>query len=95
MWDITGQRPTTFRPAIEWVDTYINDLPEGITNMDRAEFRAAAEQAGYTWTAVRHAALNHRRVESAPAEGDSTVKRIWVLKPDTDLADDTGEGEAS
>jgi len=84
VWDITGNRPTTFRPAIEWVDSYISSLPEGSDSMDRAEFRAAAEQAGYTWTAVRHAALNHRRVESAPAEGDSTVKRIWILKPASD-----------
>lgn len=87
IWDITGDRPTTFRPAIEWVDNYINDLPHDATTVDRAEFRAAAEQAGYTWTAVRHAALNHRRVESAPAEGDSTVKRIWVLKPSADTDD--------
>lgn len=91
VWDITGNRPTTFRPAIEWVDTYIRRLPEGSTVVDREDLRAAAEQAGYSWTAVRHAALNHQRVESAPAEGDSTVKRVWILKPPSDPA----EGEAS
>ncbi|MHC9292497.1 hypothetical protein ACRCUN_08500 [Mycobacterium sp. LTG2003] len=81
VWDITGNRPTAFRPATEWVDSYIRHLPEGSTVMDRDDFRAAAEQAGYTWTAVRHAALDHERVESVPAEGDSAVKRTWILKP--------------
>lgn len=81
VWDISGNRPATFRPATEWVAAYVDSLPVDSTVIDREDFRAAAEQAGYSWTAARHAALNHKRIASAPAEGDSTVKRIWVLKP--------------
>ncbi|SCX24765.1 hypothetical protein [Mycolicibacterium fluoranthenivorans] len=82
-WDITGTK-SQYMPATEWVNSYIGRIPAGSTSVDRDDFRAAAEQAGYSWTAVRHAALNHKRVASAPAEGDSTVKRIWILKPDNE-----------
>ncbi|WP_231963470.1 hypothetical protein [Mycobacterium adipatum] len=79
VWDITGDRPTTFRPATVWVANYIDRLPSGTTEIDKDSFKTAAVAAGYTWTAVRHAALNDPRVESVPAEGDSTVKRIWII----------------
>ncbi len=91
IWDISGTRPETYRPATAWVQDYITALPAGSTEIDRDAFKAAALAAGYTWTAARHAALNHPRVESAPAEGDSTVKRIWLLKTQAE----PGEGEAS
>ena len=81
VWDITGSAKASYKPATEWVDDYITRLPEGTRHLDRDEFRAAAQNAGYTWTAARHAALNHDRVESVPAEGDSAVKRIWTIKP--------------
>ena len=86
IWDITGSE-SKYLPAGAWVQKYITGLPDGTTEIDRGGFRAAAEEAGYTWTAVRHAALNHARVQSAPAEGDSTVKRIWILKPPADAGD--------
>ena len=79
VWDITGNRPATFRPATVWVANYIDRLPAGTTEIDKDSFKTAAVAAGYTWTAVRHAALNDPRVESVPAEGDSTVKRIWII----------------
>lgn len=80
VWDITGKK-ATYRPATAWVDDYINALPEQTTEIDRDDLRAAAQAAGYTWTAVRHAALNHDRIESVPAEGDSAVKRKWTISP--------------
>ena len=79
VWDITGNRPATFRPATVWVANYIDRLPAGTTEIDKDSFKTSAVAAGYTWTAVRHAALNDPRVESVPAEGDSTVKRIWII----------------
>ncbi|OBK12971.1 hypothetical protein A5637_20675 [Mycolicibacterium fortuitum] len=85
-WDITGNRQATYRPATAWVDDYIDSLPEGAESIDRDEFRTAAQAAGYTWTAARHAALNHDRVSSIPAEGDSAVKRIWALSPRQETA---------
>lgn len=89
VWDITGGN-AVYKPAGAWVQEYIDGLPEGTTEIDRDAFRAAAESARYTWTAARHAALDHPRIRSTPAEGDSTVKRIWELAPDPRT-----EGEAS
>ncbi|TVX97857.1 hypothetical protein FPV58_22040 [Mycolicibacterium porcinum] len=80
VWDITGGK-VTYRPAGAWVQQYLDALPEGTTEIDRDDFRHAAQAAGYTWTAVRHAALDHARIESVPAEGDSAVKRIWTISP--------------
>ncbi|GAB5895890.1 hypothetical protein OKHIL_16970 [Mycolicibacterium mageritense] len=87
VWDITGGK-VTYRPAGAWVQQYLDALPEGATEIDRDHFRHAAQAAGYTWTAVRHAALDHARIESVPAEGDSAVKRIWILTPPTDANED-------
>lgn len=80
VWDITGGK-VTYRPAGAWVQQYLDALPEGTREIDRDHFRHAAQAAGYTWTAVRHAALDHARIESVPAEGDSAVKRIWIVTP--------------
>ncbi|NOP97921.1 hypothetical protein [Mycolicibacterium fortuitum] len=85
-WSITGTAQPAYRPAKAWVDNYIDSLPEGAESIDREEFRTAAQAAGYTWTAARHAALNHDRVSSIPAEGDSAVKRIWALSPAVETA---------
>ncbi|MFN3003259.1 hypothetical protein [Mycolicibacterium wolinskyi] len=90
VWDISGNRPATFQPATEWVSNYIDGLPEDTTEIDREAFRAAAQTAGYSWTAVRHAALAHDRVSSIPAEGDSAVKRIWAL-----AAPESTEGQSA
>lgn len=90
IWDITGGN-AVYKPAVAWVDEYIDSLPENTTEIDRDAFREAAEAARYTWTAARHAALNHPRVRSEPAEGDSTVKRIWALRP----INTTTEGETA
>lgn len=78
IWDITGSN-AVYKPAVAWVHDYIDSLPEGATEIDRDALKAAALADNYTWTAVRHAALHHPRVESVPAEGDSSVKRIWLL----------------
>ncbi|MGV7311982.1 hypothetical protein PJJ28_14530 [Mycobacterium kansasii] len=83
-WDITGSADSTYRPATEWVDEYIGRLPGNTSILDREDFRAAAQAAGYTWTAARHAALNHQRITSVPAEGDSAVKRLWIISPPPD-----------
>lgn len=82
-WDITSTTAPEYGNAGKFVTKYIATLPAGVTTIDRDDFRTSAEAAGFSWTAARHAALNHHRVESVPAEGDSTVKRLWVLKPDT------------
>lgn len=79
IWDITGGN-AVYKPAVVWVQEYLDSLPEDAIEIDRDALREAAEAARYTWTAVRHAALNHPRIRSEPAEGESTVKRIWTLK---------------
>jgi hypothetical protein len=90
-WDITGTQRTTYRPATAWVGEYLDGLPDGTQTIDREDFRAAARTAGYSWTAVRHAALNHDRIQSVPTEGNSTVKRVWVITS----AESDEDGQAS
>lgn len=82
-WDITGTNAPDYRPAHKWVSDYLDRLPADATTVDREHIRRAAEASGYSWTSVRHAALTHPRIESVPAEGDSTTKRLWLIRAAT------------
>lgn len=80
-WNITGSQAPDYRPAHKWVSDYLDRLPPGTAVIDRDDIRRAAEASDYSWTSIRHAALTHPRIESVPAEGDSSVKRLWLIRP--------------
>lgn len=85
-WDLTGTMTQGHRPAHQWVSDYLDGLPDGTTTIDREQIRQAAEASEYSWTSIRHAAITHPRIESVPAEGNSTVKRLWIIQPNRDGA---------
>lgn len=79
VWDITGAATARHQGAATWVANYIERLArDGHTEVDKEKFRAAAQAAGYTWTAARHAATDSGRIESIPGHGSTTV---WVIRP--------------
>lgn len=88
-WDISGKDKATYRPAREWVSTYLDGLDSDATVVDKEAFRHAAQAAGYSWTTARHAAVNHERIDAVPAEGNNPA--AWVIRP----ADPTDDEEAS
>ena len=77
-WDITGSGTAPYRPAHEWVSRYLDGLPADTTIVDKDAFEIAAKAAGYSWTAARHAAVNHPRIESVQGGGNETH---WHIKP--------------
>lgn len=83
IWCIDGSQTEKHRSAADWTAQYIDGLTrDGITTVDKAAYRHAAEAAGYSWTSVRHAATESGRIESVPGTGSET---IWnITQPSTD-----------
>lgn len=86
-WDITGTPTKTHRSATAWTHEYLAALPAG-TEVDKAEFKAAAVAAGLTWANARNAATESGRIESVPAAGRSRNETTWRVV-------NLKEGEAS
>lgn len=83
IWDLTGTQTVKHRSAAAWTTDYLNAFKVGEV-VDKATFRSAASAAGYSWTAVRHAATESDRIESLPGTGSETIWRI--TKEETESA---------
>lgn len=68
-----------YQTAADWVGGYLDGLPTETTVVDQNALRYAATAAGFTWDAVRHAALRVGRIESEPARGEARAERIWRI----------------
>lgn len=78
-WSITGDRTAAHVPARDWVLGYLDTLPANTAEIDQTDYRRAAESAGYSWEAARHAILSDGRVTSEAAVGNSKSDRRWIL----------------
>lgn len=83
IWDLTGTQTVKHRSAAAWTADYLNAFKVGEV-VDKATFRNAATAAGYSWTAVRHAATESDRIESLPGTGSETTWRI--ARPDDEAS---------
>lgn len=83
-WDITGAQQPAYKSAAEWTIEYLDGLAVGAV-VDKAAFQSAAESAGYSRTAARHAATECGRVESERGTGKETVWRI-IPNPEENTA---------
>lgn len=77
-WSITGDNGG-YKPATDWVHSYLDNLPAGTTIVDQDAFKAAAETAEYSWAAARAAMVRSGRIESVPVTGNSRNDREWQI----------------
>jgi hypothetical protein len=79
-WSITGDQDAAYVPASEFFSKYLDALPGNTTEIDQSAYMLAAEQAGYSATTARKAAVQHPRIQSAPAHGNAKSERIWRIR---------------
>lgn len=75
-WDITGTRQGPYQSADAWVADYLKAIPPD-TDVDKTAFRHAAETAGHSWSAARHAATESGLIDTGHRRGKQTV---WITR---------------
>jgi hypothetical protein len=76
MWSLIGETQLT---AVEFVDTYLDQLSKETKTVDQDHFLAAADAAGIVRDTARKTMVRHPCIDSVPAHGNSKTERVWHI----------------
>ncbi|OBG87587.1 hypothetical protein A5699_02100 [Mycobacterium sp. E802] len=80
-WSIDPNQQVEYQPASAWVANYIDSLSGDRADVDKADFRARGEAAGYSWDNLRKAIRAHPRVGVQQGATGSLRDVVWTLRP--------------